>query len=222
MKIDHLENKIGLNKETIMKNLHLVKALPGSQEFHILASHDTVVTEAFMRDKVLALVKKKLEDNGRVNIAAEINKVFDLPTKFLIDRIMVDKDIFEYPCPDGNGPRNMIKNEVLISKALELEETKAHHELISKIARPMSIETICEDTLGIDKNAQNQEKVLAIIKNKDMGRIFQGKLFLPTCYLEQEHELLVQKFEAKGFVKILDFDKLYLPNASASGGLSTE
>ena len=81
-----------------------------------------------MAGEVLSLVKKKLEENGRVNLQNEVAGKFGRPAKFLIDRIMLDKEIFEYPCPDGNGPRNKIQNEMLISKALELEETKANHE----------------------------------------------------------------------------------------------
>ena len=124
-----------------------------------------------MQNTVLALVKKQLESNGRVNLQGEVAAKFSLPVKFLVDRVLLDKEIFEYYCPDGNGARNKIENEVLISKASELQEKKANKEKLLKIDAPTSIETIC-DNLGLDQNTRNQEKVLNIIKDQNMGRIF--------------------------------------------------
>lgn len=72
----------------------------------------------------------------------------------------------------------------------------------------------------IDTVASNydisSEKLVSLIKDHSLGKIYQGRLFLPSKYLSQTQEDLVDQFTATGILAIYEFKKLYLPGGDLS------
>jgi hypothetical protein len=91
----------------------------------------------------------------------------------------------------------ILENDTLTSKEFESNQSQKYLEVLQTLSEPKSIETILDSIAGA-----SEEKVLSLIKEHNLGRIHQGKLFLPTAYLEGQENLIKNLIENPGYVSV--------------------
>ena len=130
-----------------------------------------------------------------------------VPLQFIITQVELS-NIFLKEDPEKASCK--IENDVLIS--IELEQNLIEKLLIKleEMQLPTTIDTVASNY------DISSEKLVSLIKDHSLGKIYQGRLFLPSKYLSQTQEDLVDQFTATGILAIYEFKKLYLPGGDLS------
>ena len=200
-----LQQVIGVSHEHIMRSLaNLVTE--SAEKIYLIASKDLVVTQKYVEEAILKEVEENLNENGSVKLAAVAAK-HGVPLQFVITHVELSDTFFR---KDSEQSSCKIENDVLISIELEQNQIKKLLVRLQEIQAPTTIDSMASD---FDISS---EKLVSMIKEHSLGKIYQGKLFLPSEYLSQTQESLVDQFTSTGILAIHEFKKLYLPGGSLS------
>ena len=103
-----------------------------------------------------------------MQLQSEVATKHGLSVKFVLDQI-----------PDLVA-QCVLEGDLLSSKEFQTQQTQKHLESLQEVSEPKSVETI-SDSISL-----GPEKILALIKDHNLGRMHQGKLFLPKLYLQNQ------------------------------------
>lgn len=163
---------------------------------------DFAVTAKHIREEIFPKMREVLSNTGKLNLKTAAVDSFGISERLLTDQVHASPEF-------SNDVDYKVEGGWLVSKKFEQQQSVAQVEQIRQQEVPCSLDELATK-LGLGNLQQEHYRMMTMIKERNLGQIYQGKLFLPREYLEKAKEKVVNLYKNNQYLELRELDSLYI------------